>query len=198
MSNIDYTGTGTTLSIIPYSEKIGTVHAFLNGVVIYTTPMSISFDYGRTWKPIGLDSDPTFVYEPETEDDLDVMIFTYGIDKHYVAYNDGNVYSLKFFDASLPKYLNTTIYDKGFFINKEHFIVQLIDSPNTVMYWFDALDLKNSKIVYEVPNDYHKPIEYELCLLKNSKNNKEAKKLIEYLKGEESKKIFSEYGFEVN
>ena len=147
MSNIDYTGTGTTLSIIPYSEKIGTVHAFLNGVVIYTTPMSISFDYGRTWKPIGLDSDPTFVYEPETEDDLDVMIFTYGIDKHYVAYNDGNVYSLKFFDASLPKYLNTTIYDKGFFINKEHFIVQLIDSPNTVMYWFDALDLKNRETI---------------------------------------------------
>ena len=34
--------------------------------------------------------------------------------------------------------------------------------------------------------------------IKNSKNNKEAKKLIEYLKGEESKKIFSEYGFEVN
>ena len=66
------------------------------------------------------------------------------------------------------------------------------------VYKTDALDLKNSKIVYEVPNDYHKPIEYELCLLKNSKNNKEAKKLIEYLKGEESKKIFSEYGFEVN
>ena len=66
------------------------------------------------------------------------------------------------------------------------------------VYKTDTLDLKNSKIVYEVPNDYHKPIEYELCLLKNSKNNKEAKKLIEYLKGEESKKIFSEYGFEVN
>lgn len=66
------------------------------------------------------------------------------------------------------------------------------------VYKTDALDLKNSKIVYEVPNDYHKPIEYELCLLKNSKNNKEAKKLIEYLKGEESKNIFSEYGFEVN
>lgn len=66
------------------------------------------------------------------------------------------------------------------------------------VYNTDALDLKNSKIVYEVPNDYHKPIEYELCLLKNSKNNKEAKKFLEYLKGEESKKIFIEYGFEVN
>lgn len=66
------------------------------------------------------------------------------------------------------------------------------------VYKTDALDLKSSKIVYEVPNDYHKPIEYELCVLKNSKNNKEAKKFVEYLKNEENKKIFSEFGFEVN
>lgn len=66
------------------------------------------------------------------------------------------------------------------------------------VYKTDALDLKNSKIVYEVPNDYHKPIEYELCLLKNSKNSEEAKKFIDYLENSESKKIFSEYGFGVN
>lgn len=66
------------------------------------------------------------------------------------------------------------------------------------VYKTDALDLKNSSIAYEIPNDYHKPIEYELCLLKNSKNNKEAREFINYLKSEKSKKIFSDYGFEVN
>ncbi|EGT3614942.1 molybdate ABC transporter substrate-binding protein [Clostridium perfringens] len=66
------------------------------------------------------------------------------------------------------------------------------------VYKTDALDLKNSKIVYEVPNDYHKPIEYELCLLKNSKNSEEAKKFINYLENSKSKEVFSEYGFEVN
>lgn len=144
---MNYTGTGTILSGIPYSEKIGKVHTFLNGVVIYTHPMSISFDYGKTWKSIELNNEPTFVYEPETEDDLDVMIFTYGKDKHYVAYNDGNVYSLKIYDTSLRKYLQTTIYNKGFFINKEHFIVQLGDSTNTVMYWFNASDMKNQESI---------------------------------------------------
>lgn len=144
---MNYEGTGTTLSAIPYSEKMGTVHAFLNGVVIYTNPMSISFDYGRTWKSIGLDSDPTFVYEPETEDDLDVMIFTYGKNKHYIAFNDGNVCSLEFLDLSSLQYLQTTIYDKGFFVNKEHFIVQLGDKTNTIMYWFDASDIKNQEAI---------------------------------------------------
>lgn len=66
------------------------------------------------------------------------------------------------------------------------------------VYKTDALDLKSSKIVYEVPNDYHKPIEYELCVLKNSKNNRDAKKFVDYLKNKESKNIFSEFGFEVN
>lgn len=134
---MNYTGTGTTLSVIHKSTGIGKVHTFLNGVVIYTNPMSISFDYGRTWKSIGLDSDPTFVYEPETEDDLDVMIFTYGANNHYIAFNDGNVSKLKLVDGNMI--LFSPIYDKGFFINKEHFIVQLGDSAGTKMYCFDVI-----------------------------------------------------------
>lgn len=147
MNYIDYTGTETLLSVIDNSTKKGGVYSFLNGVVIYPSPMSISFDYGRTWKSIGLDSDPTFVYEPETEDDLDVMIFTYGKNKHYIAFNDGNVCSLEFLDLSSLQYLQTTIYDKGFFINKKYFIVQLGDKTNTVMYWFDASDIKNQEAI---------------------------------------------------
>lgn len=65
------------------------------------------------------------------------------------------------------------------------------------VYKTDAMNLKGSKIVYEIPNDYHKSIEYSLCLLKDSKNIDESKKFIDFLKSDESKKIFKEYGFGV-
>lgn len=66
------------------------------------------------------------------------------------------------------------------------------------VYKTDAMDLKNSKIAYDIPNEYHDPIEYELCILKNSKSVENSKKFIDFLKNEESKKIFVEYGFGVN
>lgn len=66
------------------------------------------------------------------------------------------------------------------------------------VYKTDAMDLKNSNIAYEIPNEDHKPIEYELCLLKNSKKVKSSEKFIEFLKSEQSKKIFVQYGFGVN
>lgn len=65
------------------------------------------------------------------------------------------------------------------------------------VYKTDAMNLKNSKIVYEVPNDYHQSIEYSLCLIKNSKNQKESKEFYDFLNSNESKKIFKEYGFGV-
>lgn len=65
------------------------------------------------------------------------------------------------------------------------------------VYKTDAMSLKDSKIVYEIPNDYHKMIEYSLCLLKDSKNLDESKKFIDFLKGDKAKEIFKEYGFGV-
>ena len=138
---MDYTGTETLLSVIDNSRGKGVVHAFLNGVVIYTNPMSISFDYGRTWKSIGLDSNPTFVYEPETEDDLDVIIFTYGANNHYIAFNDGNVKDLiLLFGNSQP--LHDAIFNKGFFVNKKYFVVQLGDASSTTMFLFAQIQEK--------------------------------------------------------
>lgn len=66
------------------------------------------------------------------------------------------------------------------------------------VYKTDAMNLKSSKIVYTVPNNYHKPIVYELCILKDSKELDLSKKFSDYLKSDESKKIFEKYGFGVN
>lgn len=65
------------------------------------------------------------------------------------------------------------------------------------VYKTDAMNLKNSKVVYEVPNDYHQSIDYSLCLIKNSKNQKQSKKFYDFLSSDKSKKIFKEYGFGV-
>ena len=65
------------------------------------------------------------------------------------------------------------------------------------VYKTDAMNLKNSKVVYEVPNDYHQSIDYSLCLIKNSKNQKQSKEFYDFLSSDKSKKIFKEYGFGV-
>ncbi|MDO5038852.1 molybdate ABC transporter substrate-binding protein [Clostridium sp.] len=65
------------------------------------------------------------------------------------------------------------------------------------VYKTDAKDIKGINIAYEIPNKYHKEIQYSLCVLKDSKNAEESKKFVEFLKGDESKKVFKEYGFGV-
>ena len=79
-------------------------------------------------------------------------------------------------------------------------VVNYVDSGDAAygfVYKTDAMKAKGSKIVYEVPNKYHKKIEYVLCLLKNTKNKEESEKFVDFLKGDKSKKIFKEYGFGV-
>ena len=65
------------------------------------------------------------------------------------------------------------------------------------IYKTDAMNMKNSKIVYEIPNNYHKPIIYSLGIIKNSKNQSESKSFIQFLKSNASKKIFEESGFKI-
>ena len=79
-------------------------------------------------------------------------------------------------------------------------VVNYVDSGDATygfVYKTDAMKAKDSKIVYEVPNKYHKKIEYVLCLLKNTKHKEESEKFVDFLKGDKSKKIFKEYGFGV-
>ena len=79
-------------------------------------------------------------------------------------------------------------------------VVNYVDSGDAAygfVYKTDAMKAKDSKIVYEVPNKYHKKIEYVLCLLKNTKNKEESEKFVDFLKVDKSKKIFKEYGFGV-
>ena len=98
---------------------------------------------------------------------------------------------LKLWDALKGKF----VYAKS--VNN---VVNYVDSGDAAygfVYKTDAMKARNSKIVYEVPNKYHKKIEYVLCLLKNTKNKAESEKFVEFLKGDKSKNIFKEYGFGV-
>lgn len=66
------------------------------------------------------------------------------------------------------------------------------------IYKSDAIDLRNSKVVLEVPEDKHKEIIYSLAIIENSKNKEEGKKLVQYIQSDKGKKIFKEYGFAIN
>lgn len=64
-----------------------------------------------------------------------------------------------------------------------------------VVYKTDALVAKDDvKIVYEFEDGTHKDIIYPMALLNDKP---ESKQFYEYIKGEEAKKVFEEYGYEV-
>ncbi|MGL5577154.1 MAG: molybdate ABC transporter substrate-binding protein, partial [Sarcina sp.] len=63
------------------------------------------------------------------------------------------------------------------------------------VYKTDAENLEHSKVLYDIPSEYHTPIEYEACILKDSKSKKLSEEFIEYLKSPEVLKIFESYGF---
>lgn len=93
-----------------------------------------------------------------------------------------------------------SLKDKFIYAKSVTNVVNYVESGDVdygFVYKTDAMNLKDSKIVYEIPNDYHKMIEYSLCLLKDSKNIDESKKFIDFLKGDKAKEIFKEYGFGV-
>lgn len=94
-----------------------------------------------------------------------------------------------------------SLKDKLIFANSVTNVKTYVENGDTELgfvYKTDAMNLKNSKIIYTVPNSYHEPIVYELCELKASKYIKTSKKFVDYLKGQESKEIFEKYGFGVN
>lgn len=67
--------------------------------------------------------------------------------------------------------------------------------PYGIVYKTDALVAKDDvKIVYEFEPTSHKDIIYPIALLSDTP---EAKEFYEYLKGDEAKKVFEEFGYEV-
>ena len=65
------------------------------------------------------------------------------------------------------------------------------------VYASDAVVSKESKVAQIIDESTHKPIVYPIAVIKASKNMEEIKKYEEFLKSEESMKIFEEFGFKV-
>ena len=55
----------------------------------------------------------------------------------------------------------------------------------------------NSFIAEIVPSDSHSPIVYPAAIIKDTKNLKEIEKFFEFIKTDESQKIFEKYGFKL-
>ena len=64
-----------------------------------------------------------------------------------------------------------------------------------VVYKSDSLDLKNSKVVLEIPKDTHEEVKYTLAPIDSSEDGK---KIIEFINSKYSKDILRKYGFLIN
>ena len=64
------------------------------------------------------------------------------------------------------------------------------------VYRTDAMTESKVLIVETIPESHHKPIVYPAAALKTGNNGTGARKLIEFLRSEESRTIFRKYGFE--
>ncbi|MBB3113536.1 molybdate transport system substrate-binding protein [Paenibacillus phyllosphaerae] len=77
-------------------------------------------------------------------------------------------------------------------------VLTYVESGNTdagFVYRTDALASTKAKIVLQVKEELHQPIEYPAALLKDSDHMEEAKQLYDYLQSKEALAIFEEYGF---
>lgn len=63
------------------------------------------------------------------------------------------------------------------------------------IYKSDALDLKSSNVVLEIPNNLHKEILYSLVAINSSSNKEESKKIIDFITSNKGKEVFNEFGF---
>lgn len=66
-----------------------------------------------------------------------------------------------------------------------------------IVYKTDSLQKDNIEVLMVAPKESHKPVTYPAALLKEGKNHQAAKEFLDYLQGEEARKIFEKYGFGV-
>lgn len=66
-----------------------------------------------------------------------------------------------------------------------------------VVYISDAATGTGIKVVASAPAGSHKPVNYPAAVLKSSKNEQAAKDFLEYLKGADCSKVFTDIGFEI-
>ncbi len=66
-----------------------------------------------------------------------------------------------------------------------------------VVYQTDAIASEKINVVCEAPKDSHKPVIYPVAVIKNSKNQEEASRFIDFLTTAQAADVFKKYGFEI-
>jgi molybdate transport system substrate-binding protein len=64
-----------------------------------------------------------------------------------------------------------------------------------IVYYSDAVNLKNSYIAYRIPEDTHEPIVYPMVVIEQSKNKTAAQDFIKFIGKLQAKEIFKKYNF---
>jgi molybdate transport system substrate-binding protein len=66
-----------------------------------------------------------------------------------------------------------------------------------IVYYSDAVNLKNSYIAYRIPEDTHSPILYPMVVIEQSKNKTDAMDFIKFIGRSQTKEVFKKYNFGV-
>ena len=88
---------------------------------------------------------------------------------------------------------NNLVYGKDVSAVKNYVEISEVDLG--IVYKSDTLDLKNSQVVLEIPENTHEKVNYTLAPINS---NEDGKKIIEFINSENSKEILKEYGFVIN
>lgn len=95
----------------------------------------------------------------------------------------------------MDSFKNKIIYCKD--VNE---VLTYVESGNVMagfIYKSDAVNLKNSYIAYEVPDNTHEPIIYPSAVLNQSKNKKASSDFLEFLSSKKAQEVFKSYNFKV-
>ena len=91
-----------------------------------------------------------------------------------------------------------SIEDKFVYAQNVRQVLTYVETENVdlgFVYASDAFISEQVDIIYNVPNELHGSILYDIAMTNESKHKKEAEQFIKFLQSEEAKLIFEKYGF---
>ena len=66
-----------------------------------------------------------------------------------------------------------------------------------IVYATDAHSSQNVRVAYKIPQEFHTPIRYPVCIIKDSAHRQAAQKFLLFLKNKDVREIFRKYGFQL-
>lgn len=93
------------------------------------------------------------------------------------------------------------VKEKAVYASDVRQVLNWVETGNVdcgVVYATDAAISGKVDVIAEAPEDSHKPVIYPVAVIKSSKKADEAKKFLNFLSKDESKKVFEKYGFKMN